>query len=172
MAKPGRKSRATPEFIDKLIKDIENVYYLKTACRLNQIDPGNVLRWVSQGKQHERMSHPDFGDCTSNCEPELIAKRKLDSRIKQAQAKFTETNMRQIQKHAKKTFPAAAWLLERTQPDEFGVKQRVEHTGQGGGPIIHKFLSPERRKAIAEAALKGNTINTRLEGDVYVPDED
>jgi hypothetical protein len=29
----------------------------------------------------------------------------------------------------------AAWFLERTNPEQFGVKSRVEHSGVDGGPI-------------------------------------
>lgn len=28
-----------------------------------------------------------------------------------------------------------AWILERTNPDEYGRRQRIEQTGAGGGPV-------------------------------------
>lgn len=40
-----------------------------------------------------------------------------------------------IQKAMPDSWQAAAWLLERRYPDEFGRRQRLEHTGAGGGAV-------------------------------------
>lgn len=35
------------------------------------------------------------------------------------------------------------WLLSKLLPEDFGKKQRIEHTGEGGGPVEYKDLSDD-----------------------------
>lgn len=43
-----------------------------------------------------------------------------------------------VQKAAPKRWPAAAWILERTHPEDFALRYKAELTGKDEGPIAYK----------------------------------
>ena len=51
-----------------------------------------------------------------------------------------------------RAWQAAAWLLERRFPSEYGRPQRVELTGEGGGPVQVESTEVLRERALAELA--------------------
>lgn len=55
-------------------------------------------------------------------------------RVKSAERNFIERNLRVIQNATADTWSAAAWLLERRFPDEYG-RNRLEITGKEGEPV-------------------------------------
>jgi len=55
--------------------------------------------------------------------------------IKEAEGKAAFEWLDKIEKAANENWQAAAWKLERRYPGDYG-RTRVEHTGEGGGPII------------------------------------
>ncbi len=66
---------------------------------------------------------------------EWLKKPEFSESIKKAELKNKQRNIVIIQNAAKKTWQASAWWLERKYPEEFALKQRLEHTGKNGGPI-------------------------------------
>lgn len=68
---------------------------------------------------------------------EWMKRPEFSEVIKKAESDFIETQVQNIQEHAnvKKNFYASAWLLERRCYDEFGNKQKIEHTGENGKEI-------------------------------------
>ena len=66
---------------------------------------------------------------------EWLKKPEFSESIKKAELKNKQRNIVIIQNAAKKTWQASAWWLERRFPEEFALKQRLEHTGKNGGPI-------------------------------------
>ncbi len=56
--------------------------------------------------------------------------------VRKAEAMAVLRNVQIIQLSAKtRTWTAAAWWLERKFPDEWARRERIEHTGQDGGPL-------------------------------------
>ena len=54
--------------------------------------------------------------------------------VKEAERKFITRNLNVIQKATAESWSAAAWLLERRFPDEYG-RNRLEITGKDGEPV-------------------------------------
>lgn len=59
-------------------------------------------------------------------------------------------------RHQERGWQRIAWLLERTCPEEYGRKDRVqaEVTGAGGGPIVIEVAENATEAEIAEAIRK------------------
>lgn len=55
--------------------------------------------------------------------------------LKKARNEGEAANLAIIHRAKNKTWQAAAWLLERQNPEEYALRQRLEHTGKNGAPI-------------------------------------
>ncbi len=75
--------------------------------------------------------------------------------VQKAKAKGQRDRLELINAAAKDNWPAAAWILERTAPDDFGRKARLEHTGEGGGPVKVQVLDMSKmsEEQVAKLAL-------------------
>lgn len=160
-----------PNLIEDFATIVRDVYYPTKAAEALKIHPQTAFRWLKEGEVHIKTHFsPEYGtsDCGEQCTTKEVALRAFYEAIKKAQAEFSRENMQNIKSHTKKNWVAAAWLQERTQPNEFGLKTRMEHTGQGGGPIVHKLLSPEQRQRALKAANDANLIEMkRLSSGTY-----
>lgn len=63
------------------------------------------------------------------------ADKKFAEQVEDALLSFKLRNIAIIQKAANKSWTAGAWLLERKYPEEYALRQRLEHSGPQGGPI-------------------------------------
>ncbi len=73
--------------------------------------------------------------------------------------------MRLLRKIGKaKNWRAAAWMLERRWGEEFGRRERVEHSGPEGQPIAIDQTDSELRKALADpdTAKLANALARRM----------
>lgn len=64
--------------------------------------------------------------------------------IDNTEVEWKQSLIKTIQKASKISWTAAAWLLERKYSKEFALKQKVEHTGEDGGPM--KFIVTDAKK--------------------------
>lgn len=78
----------------------------------------------------------------------------------EAEGQFVTANLVTIQKAAGKTWQAAAWLLERRYPKEFGRRQEI--TGPDGGPLKVEDTGRERLMAIMQRMA--DTQTKQVEG--------
>lgn len=165
----GRKSYLSdPDFVKEFIENVEVMFYPGKAAEALGVARQTVGNWLNDGEAHIKSRHADLSECDDSCDSDLVAKRAFLVSVKRAQAEFTRFNTKQIKVHTTKNWMASAWLLERTQPDEFGLKARVEHTGKDGGPITHKVCSPDQiQRALNAAKL---TIETEQdENGTFIP---
>lgn len=65
-------------------------------------------------------------------------KPEFSESIKKAEMICKQRNIARIQNASKKNWQAAAWWLERKHPEEFAIRQKLEHSGPNGGPIPTK----------------------------------
>mgnify|MGYP001587132164 FL=1 len=79
--------------------------------------------------------------------------------VKAAEGRFIDRNVAIVQRAAKRSWQAAAWLLERRNPDEFGRRERHEWTGRDGGPVEHAvtfYLPANPRLQLPRSGVDGN----------------
>ena len=108
----GRRSKYTPETVDKLTQAIRLGATYKLACDYAGISEDTFANW--------RRLHSDFSDA-----------------IKQAEGAAAVKWLAKIEQAGEDAWPAFAWKLERRYPDMYG-RNRVELTGANGGPLIIK----------------------------------
>ena len=173
----GRRTKCTPELIDVFKKTIEEVYYITTACDKLHIHNVTATRWLASGNEHEKQFHPDLEDCNESCPEDKVAFRLFMIALKEGQANFNEKRLKSIQKHEAKSFLPSAWLLERTQPDKFGLKTRTEHKVSGEVKSTINITVEQRQRALraAQESLKIDTNENLIldtaqdENGVYSP---
>lgn len=115
--KPGRKTKDTPDSREKFFGALRLSGRENYSC--------DVAGWSV--KSLERY------------------KRKEDfvALLKKARADFVMRNVSQIDAAAKISWQAAAWQLERFDPDTWGRKERLEHSGPSGGAIPVEVYLPD-----------------------------
>ena len=91
------------------------------VCDYAGIAPETFYDWLHKGERGEGELYESFS--------ESIKKARATRRIKA---------LARIEKHGEKWWQADAWFLERSDPANWGRRDRVvnEHSGPGGGPII------------------------------------
>jgi len=118
--------RNNPELVKLLEETIFEGSTQKLACERAGIHPATLCAWMQEGAAAK----------------EGTAAREFYERIKKAKVEAIHRNVILIQKHAQKTWQAAAWLLERRCPEDWALKQRIEHSGPEGEPIPIKETLP------------------------------
>lgn len=122
MSRRGRKHKLTPELTKKIASIIAKGNTAKTACHLVGIGTTTYYRWLRTADEPKaRKEFREFKEAIEKAEAFAAAKR-IEVITKAMDAG---------------TWQAAAWWLERRQPDEWGLKRRHEISGPDGGPIQH-----------------------------------
>lgn len=65
----------------------------------------------------------------------MAKKPEFSEAIKRAEMVCKQRNIARIQNASKKSWQAAAWWLERKYPQEFAMRQKLEHSGPNGAAI-------------------------------------
>lgn len=133
----GRRTKLTPELQDEFCKLLEAHYSKKAACAALHISQTTFYEWIRKGEAKELRKYTQF--------------------LERVNASLAHSQMTLIDKIAKDAdWRAAAWLLERLHPKEFGRRQvlahttpddegpvRVEHSGQAE-PVVQIIVqSPD-----------------------------
>lgn len=122
--KGGRPSKYEPERVNAIIDAISHGMYAEQAAVACGISKTTFVRW--------RDIYPEFKE-----------------RVERAQAFAEERYIRLILRHATTSWQAAAWWLERTFPDRYGRRARVELTGAEDGPV-EIAVTHEEAQAVAD----------------------
>lgn len=103
----GAKSKLTKEFIEKAVKYKKHGMSNADICRALGIDESTLYKWIQNGGKT----------------PNQIA---LFEGLKSAESEYKAALRLRIEKHAEKNWQAAAWLLERLYPAEYGRVDRLQ----------------------------------------------
>lgn len=109
----GRKSKYEPERVEKLLEAIRLGATYRHACDYAGIHIDTFYEWQDK--------HPEF--------PE---------QIKLAEGAGVISNLQVIKTASAENWTAAAWLLERRHPEDYGRRvndNRNTHSGPNGTPI-------------------------------------
>jgi hypothetical protein len=117
LAKNIKKDRQTltPELIDKIATHVRNGNYIDVACMCEGIHRGTYHKWFKIGSQI-----PDGSDD--------IEKKFYDEMLR-AEAESIRLMNDNIRLHAKGTYKADAFRLERRFNNKYGKRQQIEHVG-------------------------------------------
>lgn len=128
----GRPTKATDETFEKIIEAVKAGVWIEQASHLASIHPSTLYEWVSQGERARELEELTGKEMTEQ-------ERRLadfSDTLKKARAEAEARNVALIQKAAQNgTWQAAAWYLERSAPQRWGRRDRMELTGAGGGAL-------------------------------------
>ncbi len=117
MAKRGRKSKLTPELQERICNYIENGYTIEQACALAGINVATYYNWKKWGRQAKSGKFFEFFKAAETSE-------------KVAEAKFLSTILKAAvgddEKGIKSDWRAAAWYLERKNPEQWAKTEKLE----------------------------------------------
>jgi hypothetical protein len=121
----AKDKRSDKEVVATITKALKAGCTKKDACTLASISEQTFYRWLREGETAEEGS---------------VAYQFCES-IKKAIAEARARNITIIQKHAVKNWTAAAWWLERSDPENWGKRDKLEMTGADGGAMEMKVIS-------------------------------
>jgi hypothetical protein len=130
MAKPGRKTKYTPERIEKILNLLKVGNTRRTAAAVAGVDQTTFLRWITR--------YADFADLVKEAEEAAVALHV--GNIAQAGAKGQ--------------WQASAWILERRHYQEWGRKDRLEVVQSVRDLARSSSVDEEQAVKQAEAILK------------------
>jgi hypothetical protein len=118
----GRPTLLTPQLEAQLVAQVKRVGALSLAARCCGVTPAAVLDWCARGRGTNRHDRPPT--------PATV---RFVRAIEKAQAEFQASRVELIHDAAKakpECWTAAAWTLERLDPDTWGRRDRVDVSGQ------------------------------------------
>ena len=148
----GRKSKLTPQLQQKIVDVIAAGNYHHVAARYAGIDQATFYRYMSLGEQAQSGIYFEF--CKA---------------VKEAEAQAQARNVAIIQRAANDSWQAAAWWLERKYYQDWGRKERIEHSGNAAEPVRHEHSQPVSAQELAEAALILEDLRISRNGHDHQP---
>ena len=125
----GRPTDCTPELTAALCDELKLGMTIRAACQHVGIDDSTYRKWMMRGEDGE--------------EP-FVTFRTAATRAK---ADGIRALVVTVRKAAKDDWRAAAWMLERREPEEWS--KRTEVTGASGGPIQIEDIRSQVRAELA-----------------------
>lgn len=107
------KTKYTPDTVDRIIAAVRRGMSDLDACIIADICQDTFYTWLKE-------------------------RAEFSEAISRARADWKDSLVKKVEAHGEKDWRALAFLLERKCPQEFGAIQRLQHSGDGGGPL--KFV--------------------------------
>ena len=112
----GRRPKLTPELRETLLEGLSIGLTQKLASQRAGIGESTFYNWLAKGRAASTGQYRDL----------------LDEVIR-AEGQGAARLMAQISRQGMADWRAAAWILERRHPDDYG--RRTELTGKAGAPV-------------------------------------
>ena len=112
----GRPTKLTPDVQEAIVDGINAGLTYRMSCARAGVTHATFYRWLEKGETAKSGAFREFCD--------TVSRAKADSALRLVS---------QITLQAPTDWRAAAFLLERRFPDDYG--KRTEVTGKGGGPM-------------------------------------
>lgn len=119
----GRPSKLTPEVQQRVLQAIAGGNTKKDAAAYAGVGYRTLEAWLAD----QRPAFQQFQQAVAQKEAEAVVR-----------------NVTLIQKAAADTWQAAAWWLERRRPDDWGRKERVEHSTAPERPMEVRHDTSDR----------------------------
>jgi hypothetical protein len=127
----GRPTKLTPELTERLCEEIRKPRAISHACAAVGLHRATFHRWIADAEAEDAPAELcDFRD--------EVARARADAAQILVDAIEKRALGYEVVKHTRggeeirewdSDWKAAAWLLERTAPDEYGNRTKVEHSG-------------------------------------------
>lgn len=128
---PGRVPKiADPELLHLILEAVRRNMPYNAAAELAGVTPTCLSLWKQYGRMAEAKELQG-----EKLNPNEQAYLSFVRGIRKAESEAIQRNLAIIQIAAKKSWQAAAWLLERRHPQMFALHRTLEVSGPGGGPI-------------------------------------
>jgi len=108
-----RRDKLTPERFETIVRAIREGNTYRAAAGLAGVTESTLYNWLERGRKARSGKYLEFLEA-----------------VKKAEAEAEARHVRIVERAAAKNWTAAAWWLERRRPDDWSLKQRVEHSGR------------------------------------------
>jgi hypothetical protein len=116
----ARPTKLNSTITHKIVNLVRAGNYRETAAAAAGISPKTLRNWLHRGAKAGKAN---------------AAYAQFSADLDVAEAEAEARDNKKISDAPEKDWRAAAWRLARKNPDRWGDKQRLEHTGADGGPI-------------------------------------
>jgi len=145
----GRRTKLTPELQKTLCMVLGAGNYIETACAHVGLGLSTFYRWMERGEKANTGIYKEFWEA-----------------VQKARASAIVRNVALIQQAAQENWQAAAWWLERSQPDKWGRRvSQVEMSGPNGQPIAVQVSEEDREELKARIVKYGADAAAPREDD-------
>lgn len=117
----GRPDKLTPERRDKIVNAIRDGNYMEVAARYAGIDISTLYKWLAEGKTARCGKKKEFFDAVERAK---------------AESEMADVHVIGLAARDNKDWKAAAWRLERRNPQRWKPTTEVTHTGDRSNPIV------------------------------------
>jgi hypothetical protein len=153
---PGRRPELTEDLILKVAEELPLCIYQETLLAYLGISRTSWWRWMKAGgkarKRHARTGEP-YAD------HELLPVL-LHETVETASAGRLKRTVAHITAAAGEQWQAAAWLLERTEPELYGVdRERLRKLEQRNKELEGRLVAAEARALPSSLAARLNGSN-------------
>lgn len=129
--KIGRPTLLDEDRLEAITSALRNGAYIEHAAQAAGINPSTYHLWMDRGRTERDRRR-------AGLEPDANETKYLEflEAVERAQSEAAVDLLGEIANHARNgTWQAAAWILERKFPRQWGRFDRTEHTGPEGGPM-------------------------------------
>ena len=161
-----RPRRLSPTILSDLVQVLADGNYIATACQYVGIGESTFYEWRARGQSEvERLAMQGLdgesmayeacsGDavealdrCPEPFDPDEWPFVVFSYQTERARARAEVDTLRLISKAADNSWRAAAWFLERTKPERYGLRQGVNLAGSPGAPVEIRTVTVEELEA-------------------------
>ena len=125
------KLKLTDKLCEEICNDIKAGVPIIHAAVAHGISQTTFYDWYNQGKKAKRGIKRDFY-----------------LKVEEAKSIAITLRARRIYKAGETSWQADAWWLERVDPDNFGRKEKYEHTVESKTNLSHSFDDDKIRKIL------------------------
>jgi hypothetical protein len=158
----------------RIVQAIRDGNFQVVAAEVGGVGESTFYRWLQQGEAEPAGIYKEFWEAVTRAryeaEQDNVANVQKAARGHDAvkvveevgadgQVKRTTTTWREYD------WRAAAWYLERSFPERWGHRQKLEHTGKDGGPIEFEPASEDVMRRMRRVASRLGTADGGTNGD-------
>ncbi len=154
MSNAGRKTLLTAELQHNIVEALREGHYMDDAAHLAGITDRTAYNWIARGRTADELQEQGIEPAA-----EELKYLRFFHAVKEARADAVRANLRVIRTAAQDgQWQAAAWYLERTNPQKWGKRDTVALTGLENTQVTVE-ISPvdtlrEKLQAMEERAMK------------------